>query len=72
MPKKIKVNLFDDLREAVQGAAAYERGEAVDLRVTHVPSRPKHISAREIRRIRQPLNASQPLFATEVNSILSS
>jgi putative transcriptional regulator len=67
MPKKIKVNMFDDMREALQGAAAYERGESVDLRVTPVPSRPKPISAREIRRIRQALNASQPLFATYLN-----
>ncbi|HEY2548376.1 MAG TPA: helix-turn-helix domain-containing protein [Candidatus Acidoferrum sp.] len=67
MPKKIKVNMFDDMREALQRAAAYERGESVDLRVTRVPSRPKPISAREIRRIRQSLNASQPLFATYLN-----
>jgi hypothetical protein len=52
MPKKIKVNVFDDMREALQSAAAYERGESVDLRVTRVPSRPEPISAREIRRIR--------------------
>lgn len=67
MPKKIKVNVFDDMREALQSAAAYERGRSVDLRVTRVPSRPKPISAREIRRIRQALNASQPLFATYLN-----
>jgi DNA-binding transcriptional regulator YiaG len=72
MPKKIKVNVFDDMREALQNAAAYERGESVDLRVTRVPSRPKPISAREIRCIRQALNASQPLFATEVTLIMSS
>ena len=67
MAKKSKVNVFDDMREALQDAAAYERGQAVDLRVTRVPSRPKPISAREIRRIRQALNASQPLFATYLN-----
>lgn len=67
MPKKIKVNVFDDLQAALQDAAAYERGEAVNLRVTRVPSRPRPISAREIRRIRQALNASQPLFAAYLN-----
>ena len=67
MPKKLKVNVFDDMREALHSAAAYERGEAVDLRVTRAPSRPKPISAREIRRIRRSLNASQPLFATYLN-----
>jgi hypothetical protein len=40
MAKKVKVNIFDDLKKALQGAAAYERGEAVNLRVTRVRSRP--------------------------------
>ncbi len=67
MPKKIKVNIFDDLREALHDAAAYARGESVNLRVTKVPPRPKQISAREIRRIRRALNASQPLLASYLN-----
>ncbi len=67
MAKKIKVNIFDDMKEALRDAAAYERGEAVNLRVTRIPSRPKQISPREIRRIRQALKASQPLFAAYLN-----
>jgi len=67
MAKKIKVNIFDDMREALRDAAAYERGEALNLRVTRIPSRPKEISPREIRRIRQALKASQPLFAAYLN-----
>jgi putative transcriptional regulator len=67
MAKKIKVNIFDDMKEALQDVAAYERGEAVNLRVTRIPSRPKEISPREIRRIRQALKASQPLFAAYLN-----
>ena len=67
MAKKTKVNIFDDMKEALQGVAAYERGEAVNLRVTRIPSRPKEISPREIRRIRRALKASQPLFATYLN-----
>jgi DNA-binding transcriptional regulator YiaG len=68
IPKKIKVSVFDDLRTALQDDdAAYERGQSINLRVTHVPPRPKPISAREIRRIRQALNASQPLFAAYLN-----
>src|SRR6059058_2473429 len=66
MPKKIKINIFD-MREALHDAVAYERGEPVDLHVTRVPPRPKQISAREIRRIRRALNASQPLFASYLN-----
>src|SRR5205814_3871448 len=67
MPKEIKINIFQDMREALRDAAAYERGEPVYLRVTRVPPRPKQISAREIRRIRRALNASQPLFASYLN-----
>jgi putative transcriptional regulator len=67
MAKKVKVNIFDDMKEALHGATAYERGESVNLRVTRVPSRPKPISAKEVRLIRQALNASQTLFATYLN-----
>ncbi len=67
MAKKIKVHIFDDMREALRDAAAYERGEPVNLRVTRIPSRPKEISPREIRRIRRALKASQPLFAAYLN-----
>jgi hypothetical protein len=38
---KIKVNIFDDLREALRDATAYERGEPVNLRITRIPNRPK-------------------------------
>lgn len=67
MAKKIKVNIFEDMKAALLDAAAYERGEAVNLRVTRIPSRPRDISPREIRRIRQALKASQPLFALYLN-----
>jgi putative transcriptional regulator len=65
--KKSKVNIFDDMREALQDAAADERGEAVNLRVTRIPARPRQISPSEVRRIRLTLNASQALFATFLN-----
>jgi putative transcriptional regulator len=65
--KKMKVNIFDDMREALHDAAAYERGEAVNLRVTRIPARPKQISAKEVRHIRRALNASQALFASYLN-----
>lgn len=67
MAKKIKVNIFEDMREALHGAAAYERGDLVNLRVAHIPARPRPISAREIRQIRRRLNASQTLFASYLN-----
>jgi putative transcriptional regulator len=64
MRKKL---IFDDLKAALQDATAFERGESVNLRVTRLPSRPKPISAKEVRHIRQALNASQTLFATYLN-----
>ena len=67
MAKRIRINIFDDMREALRDAAAYERGEAVNLRVTRIPTRPKPISAKEVRQIRQALHASQALFATYLN-----
>lgn len=67
MAKKIKVNIFGDMRQALQDAAAFERGEPVDLRVTRLPARPKQVSPKEIRRIRQSLQASQILFASYLN-----
>jgi putative transcriptional regulator len=67
MAKKIKVNIFDDMKAALKDAAAYERGETINLRVTRIPSRPKPISAKEVRQIRQTLNASQSLFASYLN-----
>ena len=67
MAKKIQVDIFDDMRESLRDAAAYERGEALNLRVTRVPARPKQMSPKEVRRIRQALHASQSLFATYLN-----
>ncbi|HET8925155.1 MAG TPA: hypothetical protein VFN26_19390 [Candidatus Acidoferrum sp.] len=67
MAKKIRVNIFSDMREALRDAGAYERGEAINLRVTRIPARPRPISAKEGRHIRQMLNASQALFATYLN-----
>lgn len=67
MAKKNKVNIFGDMKEALQDAAAYERGESVNLRVTRIPSRPRQISPKEVRHIREALNASQSLFASYLN-----
>ena len=67
MPKKIKVNVSDGLREGLQGAMAFEREQKVNLRVTELPAPPKIVSPKEIRRIRQALNASQQVFASYLN-----
>src|SRR6266700_7486136 len=67
MSKKIKVNIFEDLREALRDVRAYERGEDINLRVTHFPAAPKQLTPREIRRIRRKLNASQAVFVQYLN-----
>jgi putative transcriptional regulator len=61
--RKRKVKIYEDLRQSLEEAAAYERGEAVDLRMTRMPSPPKPLQPKEIREIREHLNASQALFA---------
>src|SRR5690348_9205082 len=37
MTEKIKVRTLEDLREPLRGALGFERGEAIDLRVTGLP-----------------------------------
>src|SRR3989442_12230304 len=63
MAKKIKVNAYDDVRSSLTDAIAYERGETFDLRVTEIPAPPNPMKPKEIRQIRESLNASQEIFA---------
>lgn len=63
MSKKIKVNVYDDMRQSLTDALAYERGQQIDLRVTEIPAPPKALKPEEIRHIRESLNASQATFA---------
>ena len=63
MAKNTKANIYEDMRQALADALAYERGEEVDLRVTQVPSAPKPMKPAEIRKIRESLHASQAVFA---------
>jgi putative transcriptional regulator len=67
MTKRIKVKVFDDLHESLRDAAAFERGDAVNLRVTQLPKPPRRLRPREIRKIRYALNASQVIFASYLN-----
>jgi len=61
--KKIKVNIYDIMRQSLTDALAYERGQEVDLRVATIPAPPKHLKPQEIRNIRESLHASQTVFA---------
>jgi putative transcriptional regulator len=60
---------FSDLKEALEGALAFERGERRDLKVKriHAPRPPKAMSPKDIARIRQKLNCSQAVFAMMLN-----
>ena len=67
MTKKIRIEILDGLRDGLQDAIGYERGQEVNLRVTELPAPPKAVSPKEIRRIRKRLNASQEAFASDLN-----
>jgi len=61
--KKKVINIFDDLRQSLADAQAYERGEKVDLRVMEIAAPPKPMKPNEIRKVRESLHASQTAFA---------
>ena len=65
--RKRKINVYDDLREALQDAIGYKRGESRGLRVSELPAPPKAMSKNEVKRIRQGLGVSQAVFARVIN-----
>jgi putative transcriptional regulator len=67
MAKKIRVKVFDDLRQSLADAAGYEQGRPINLRTREIPAPPRPLKPAEIRRIRLALNASQALFARFLN-----
>jgi DNA-binding transcriptional regulator YiaG len=64
---KRKLKVFEQLKESLEDALAFEKGAAVNLRVAEIPPPPPQIAPREIRRIRASLHASQPRFALLLN-----
>jgi len=66
MPKR-KVRIFEQLRESLEDALAFEKGKVVDLRVAEIPRPPERMAPRQIREIRNSLHASQALFALLLN-----
>ena len=60
---------FADLKEAMEGVLAFERGERRDLKVTRIqaPQLSKAMSPKDIARIREKLNCSQAVFAMMLN-----
>lgn len=60
---------FGDLKEAMDDALAFERGNRRNLKVMRIqaPRPPKAMSPRDIARIRERLNCSQAVFAMMLN-----
>jgi putative transcriptional regulator len=60
---------FADLKEALEGALAFERGDRRDLNVTRIqaPRPPKAMSPKDIAPIPERLNCSQAVFAMMLN-----
>jgi putative transcriptional regulator len=59
---------FGDLKEALEGALAYERGGSREhVSRIRAPRPPKAMSPKDIARIRQKLNCSQSVFALMLN-----
>ncbi len=59
--------LYIELTKALKDAAAFERGEKLNLRVTKLPPPPKPLKAQDIVRLRKNLNMSQAVFAGYIN-----
>jgi putative transcriptional regulator len=59
--------LFNALTGALKDAAAFERGEKIDLRVAKLPAPPKPMAAKEIIQLRKRLTMSQAVFAGYLN-----
>ena len=64
---KRKVRVFEQLKESLGDVLAFEKGDAVNLRVVEIPPPPRRIAPREIKKIRTSLRASQPRFASLLN-----
>lgn len=62
-----KAKIFPQLKEALEGALAFEQGRSVGLRATNMPPPPKDLRPNEIRAIRKSLGMSQAQFARLIN-----
>jgi len=59
--------LFNELTGALKDAAAFERGEKIDLRVAKFPAPPKPMTPKEIMNLRKRFAMSQAVFAGYLN-----
>ncbi len=59
--------LFSELLEAASEAVAHHRGEKSDLRTTVLPEPPRPMSRTAVKRLREYVHVSQPVFAHFLN-----
>lgn len=62
----MKTEIFDELLESTREALAHARGK-MNLRTTVLPPAPQPMRGREVRQLRDELNASQAVFAHYLN-----
>jgi putative transcriptional regulator len=69
----MKAELFAELQRGVREAAAYRRGDrTAGLKVSRFASLPKRIKPADIRKMRDTLCLSQPLFARYLGASVAS
>lgn len=62
-----RVKAFQDLKQSLQDALAFEQGKKPPVRVSELPPPPAPLTPRQIRAIRQHFNVSQAAFARIIN-----
>lgn len=62
----MKKELFDELRASMGEALEHAQGKR-ELRTTVLPPPPKPMSGKEVKQVRENLNASQAVFARYLN-----
>lgn len=62
----MKKDLFAELLDSAHDALEHAKGKR-ELRTTLLPSPPKSMTARDVRRLRDNVNASQAVFASFLN-----
>src|SRR5512135_1658724 len=62
----MKTEIFEELLDSTREALAHARGK-MNLRTTVLPPAPQPMRGREVRKLRDELNASQAVFAHYLN-----
>lgn len=63
---EMKKRLFDELMQSMGEALEHAQGKR-ELRTTSLPAPPPRMGAKEVRRLRDSVNASQAVFARFLN-----